>query len=53
MGLPLPSPIMMVVLILACRDELVVECPDDQAEKVARFLEETMIAVPIVSIPHR
>ena len=31
-------------LIIACHDELVVECEEDQAEEVVRFLEEVMIA---------
>jgi DNA polymerase-1 len=31
-------------LILAVHDELVVECPDDQAEEVSRFVEEVMVA---------
>jgi DNA polymerase I len=31
-------------LILAVHDELVVECPEDQAEEVAQFIEEVMIA---------
>jgi DNA polymerase I-like protein with 3'-5' exonuclease and polymerase domains len=30
-------------LIIACHDELVVECLEEQAEEVARFLEEVMI----------
>jgi DNA polymerase I len=31
-------------LILAVHDELVVECPEDQAEEVSRFVEEVMVA---------
>ena len=31
-------------LILAVHDELVVECPVEQAEEVARFIEEIMVA---------
>lgn len=31
-------------LILAVHDELVVECPVEQAEEVARFVEEVMVA---------
>ena len=31
-------------LVLAVHDELVVECPEDQAEEVARFVEEVMVA---------
>jgi DNA polymerase I len=31
-------------LILAVHDKLVVECPEDQAEEVARFVEEVMLA---------
>ena len=31
-------------LILAVHDELVVECPEDQAEEVERFVEEVMVA---------
>jgi hypothetical protein len=31
-------------LIIACHDELVVECPEEQAEETARFLEEAMVA---------
>jgi DNA polymerase-1 len=30
-------------LIIACHDELVVECPEEQAEEVARFLKDVMI----------
>jgi DNA polymerase I-like protein with 3'-5' exonuclease and polymerase domains len=30
-------------LVIACHDELVVECPEDQAEETARFLEEVMV----------
>ena len=30
-------------LVLAVHDELVVECPEDQAEEVARFVEEVMV----------
>jgi len=30
-------------LVIACHDELVVECPEEQAEEVARFLEEVMV----------
>ncbi len=32
------------ILILAVHDELVVERPEEQAEEVARFLEELMVA---------
>jgi DNA polymerase-1 len=31
-------------IVIACHDELVVECPEEQAEEVARFLEEVMVA---------
>jgi DNA polymerase I len=31
-------------LILAVHDELLVECPEDQAEEVSRFVEEVMVA---------
>jgi DNA polymerase I-like protein with 3'-5' exonuclease and polymerase domains len=31
-------------LILAVHDELVIECPEDQAEEVAQFVEEVMVA---------
>ena len=31
-------------LIIACHDELVVECPEEQAEKVARFVEEVPVS---------
>jgi DNA polymerase-1 len=31
-------------LVPAVHDELVVECPEDQAEEVARFVEEAMVA---------
>jgi DNA polymerase I len=31
-------------LVLAVHDELVVECPEEQAEEVARFVEEVMVA---------
>jgi DNA polymerase I-like protein with 3'-5' exonuclease and polymerase domains len=31
-------------LVLAVHDELVVECPEEQIEEVARFLEEVMLA---------
>jgi len=31
-------------LILVVHDELVVESPEDQAEEVARFVEEVMVA---------
>jgi DNA polymerase I len=31
-------------LVIACHDELIVECPRVQAEEVARFLEEVMVA---------
>ena len=31
-------------LILAVHDELVVECREDQAKEVARFVEEIMVA---------
>ncbi len=31
-------------LVLAVHDELVVECPEAQAEEVARFVEEVMVA---------
>lgn len=30
--------------LLAVHDELVVECPEDQAEEVAQFVEEAMVA---------
>jgi len=30
-------------LVIACHDELVVECLEEQAEEVARFLKEVMI----------
>ncbi len=30
-------------LVLAVHDELVVECPEEQAEEVARFIEEVMV----------
>jgi DNA polymerase I-like protein with 3'-5' exonuclease and polymerase domains len=29
---------------MTCHDELVVECPEEQAEETARFLEEAMVA---------
>ena len=29
--------------VIACHDELVVECPEEQAEEVARFLEGVMV----------
>ena len=32
-------------LILAVHDELVVECREDQAKEVARFVEEIMVVV--------
>jgi DNA polymerase I-like protein with 3'-5' exonuclease and polymerase domains len=31
-------------LVISCHDELVVECLEEQAEEVARFLEEIMVA---------
>jgi hypothetical protein len=31
-------------LVIACHDELVIECPEEQTEEVARFLEEAMAA---------
>jgi DNA polymerase I len=31
-------------LVLAVHDELVVECPEDQAKEVAAFVEEVMVA---------
>jgi DNA polymerase-1 len=31
-------------LVIACHDELVIECPEDQAEEVARFVAEVMVA---------
>lgn len=31
-------------LVIACHDELVIECPEEQADEVARFLEEVMVA---------
>jgi DNA polymerase I-like protein with 3'-5' exonuclease and polymerase domains len=31
-------------LVIACHDELVVECPEEQAEEVVRFLEEVTVA---------
>jgi DNA polymerase I-like protein with 3'-5' exonuclease and polymerase domains len=31
-------------LVIAVHDELVVECPEDQVEEVARFVEEVMVA---------
>jgi DNA polymerase I len=31
-------------LVIACHDELVVECPEGQAEEVVRFLEQVMVA---------
>jgi DNA polymerase-1 len=31
-------------LVIACHDELVVESPEDQAEEVAQFVEEVMVA---------
>jgi DNA polymerase I-like protein with 3'-5' exonuclease and polymerase domains len=30
-------------LVIACHDELVLECPKEQAKEVARFLEEAMV----------
>jgi DNA polymerase-1 len=30
-------------IVIACHDELVVECPEDQAKEVARFLEGFMV----------
>jgi hypothetical protein len=30
-------------LVIACHDELVVECPEQQAEEVTRFLEGVMV----------
>ena len=32
------------LLVIACHDELVVECLEEQAEEVTRFLEEVMVA---------
>ncbi len=31
-------------LVIACHHELVVECSEEQAEEVALFLEEVMVA---------
>jgi hypothetical protein len=31
-------------LVIACHDELLIECPEEQTEEVARFLEEAMAA---------
>jgi DNA polymerase I-like protein with 3'-5' exonuclease and polymerase domains len=31
-------------LVIACHDELVVECAEEQAQEVAGFLEEVMVA---------
>jgi DNA polymerase I-like protein with 3'-5' exonuclease and polymerase domains len=33
----------MVMPILACHDELVIEYPEEKAEEVARFLEEIIV----------
>ena len=30
-------------LVIACHDDLVLECPIEQAKEVARFLEEAMV----------
>jgi DNA polymerase I-like protein with 3'-5' exonuclease and polymerase domains len=30
-------------LMIACHDELVVECPEEQAEEVERFVEGVMV----------
>jgi hypothetical protein len=29
-------------LVIACHDELVIECPEEQAKEVARFLQEAV-----------
>jgi DNA polymerase I-like protein with 3'-5' exonuclease and polymerase domains len=45
-------------LVSACHDELVVECPEEQAEEVAAWLEGAMIASSkrsknaLVILPH-
>jgi hypothetical protein len=31
-------------LVIACHDELVIECPEEQAKEVARFLQEAVAA---------
>jgi DNA polymerase I-like protein with 3'-5' exonuclease and polymerase domains len=31
-------------LVIACHDELLIECPYDQGEEMARFVEKVMVA---------
>jgi DNA polymerase I-like protein with 3'-5' exonuclease and polymerase domains len=30
--------------VVACRDDLILECPQEQAEEVTRFLERIMVS---------
>jgi hypothetical protein len=41
---PPPRSTTITVSVIACHDGLVVECPEEQGEKGAWFIEEVMVA---------